>query len=701
MGAVAAAQAAPSGAAPSPLSARPQRSAYLRLASVRQRGKAVYRAHDRLSGRTSELSPFAARLLLQCDGGQTVADLLVLARRLEPDVPDSALFPKVMGVLSNAEGLGLIRPLAPPAGGLEPPVVAGWLQRTLRNPLFAQFSLFSPDPLIARLAPLAQLLFNPLAAALWTIVVGAGLWLCVLNWGDLVAYGGAHALDPGNLVWLVLLFPAIKIVHELGHALACKRWGGEVRDFGVMLRLMMPIPYVDCSDSAFFARRRQRIVVAAAGMMVEFVIAAAALVVWLVASNELVRLLAFNTMVLTSITTIAFNANPLLRFDAYYILGDLIGVDNLASRSQRIIQLLSRRLLLGDRNATLPTARWTETALFVGYGIASFAYKCIIVFVVVVAVFPSFFVFGVVLAAWGAVSMIILPVAKRVRAIWGEAAAGRGPSLGAVGRRIGLPLAALALLLAMPVPYAFIADGLVRVPPDSAVRAGASGTVARLPVGQAAAVDPGETLVVLTNSILDAELAAGLGTLRTHQLRHETLLAKDIAQAAQVEAQMLFVADDVRSMATDKARLAVAAHMAGRFALDDAVSPGTYVSEGQAIGLILPEHGHRVAVVSLSQEDADLVRSRLAALLVRPASGDGSVRTARLQREYPLVAAAGEPAQGRFILELALEDTEPFAFGEAVAVRFDLGAAPLAVQLWHSASIWVQKLLSSRYLSNV
>ena len=142
----------------------------------------------------------------------------------------------------------------------------------------------------------------------------------------------------------------IKGLHELGHALAVRRWGGEVLEAGFSLFVLVPTPYVDASASAAFAARHQRLVVAAAGIMVELAIAAAALVVWLNVQPGWARDLAFVTMFIASVSTLIFNANPLLRFDGYYMLCDALHLPN--RDKQQAWWMHGDLRMLGDRSAT-------------------------------------------------------------------------------------------------------------------------------------------------------------------------------------------------------------------------------------------------------------------------------------------------------------------------------------------------------------
>ncbi|MGC9328004.1 MAG: hypothetical protein ACP5I1_10250, partial [Candidatus Hinthialibacter sp.] len=167
----------------------------------------------------------------------------------------------------------------------------------------------------------------------WLVVTVSAVITAGLHWSELTENVVDRILSAQNLAAITIIFPILKAFHEMGHAYAVKRWGGEVHEMGIMLLVLMPIPYVDASGASAFRDRRQRLLVGAGGMMVELFIAALALHLWVNIGEGYVRSALFNIIVLASISTILFNANPLLRYDGYYILSDWLEISNLAQRS--------------------------------------------------------------------------------------------------------------------------------------------------------------------------------------------------------------------------------------------------------------------------------------------------------------------------------------------------------------------------------
>src|SRR5262249_25831426 len=185
-------------------------------------------------------------------------------------------------------------------------------------------------------------------------------------------------LSTEGLFIIALTFPVVKAMHELGHAFSLRAFGGEVHQIGLMFIAFFPVPYVDASAAAMLPSKAQRILVGAAGMMVELVLAALALYIWLISEPGIVRAVAYDVIVIAGVSTLIVNGNPLLRFDGYFILSDLIEIPNLAQRSSRFWGRLIMRWLFGLRSPDIDQGSPAERAWYAVYGPAAFAYRMFI-----------------------------------------------------------------------------------------------------------------------------------------------------------------------------------------------------------------------------------------------------------------------------------------------------------------------------------
>ena len=334
-------------------------------------------------------------------------------------------------------------------------------------------------------------------------------------------------LDVRNLIWLLLTIGVVKVLHELGHALACKHFGGEVRELGLMLLVFAPCLYCDVSDAWRLNSKWRRIGVSAAGMVVELVLAAVATIVWWHANPGLIQLLALNVMIVCTVGTLLVNGNPLLRYDGYYILSDLVETPNLWQRSREALRRVAMGWLLGEpASSDDPLVPASHRAWLVVYGAASKSYVALVCAAIV----------------WGLVQVLHpLHLENLAYMIGFTVVAGAlfGPANGLlrlacnplrraelrkarIALLTSLGTAAIVLLLAMPVSY-YVRAPLVLLPADAArVYATVEGT---LVMTRAAGekVSRGDVIGQLTNVEAERELARLEGEFRHRQLRVEHL----------------------------------------------------------------------------------------------------------------------------------------------------------------------------------
>jgi putative peptide zinc metalloprotease protein len=332
--------------------------------------------------------------------------------------------------------------------------------------------------------------------------------------------------DARNLLWLLLSIGAVKLLHELGHALACKHFGGKVHELGLMLLVFAPCLYCDVSDAWRLTSKWQRIAVSAAGMMVEIVLAAVATIVWWYAQPGVLQLIAMNIMVVCTVGTLLVNGNPLLRYDGYYILSDLVETPNLWQRSREALRRFTTEWLLGQPAADDPLVPASGRSLLAAYAVASKCYVALvcaaIIWSLVVLLYPLHlqnlaYAVGLTVvgsAVIGPVSGIFQLLRNPIRRA--ELRTGRLSLITTIG--LGIAVAVLAL----PVTYHVHAP-LVLMPEDAArVYATIDGALASAPRA-GSHVKRGDVIGRLENLEVDRELERVAGECRLKQLRLEHL----------------------------------------------------------------------------------------------------------------------------------------------------------------------------------
>ena len=240
------------------------------------------------------------------------------------------------------------------------------------NPLSFKVPLFDPSAVLNILLPLVRPVFTAWGLLAWLALIAAGLASAASHAPALAQALKAQGAGSGFLLTVWLAYPFVKLLHEFGHAFAVRAWGGEVREMGINLMLLTPVPYVDASSATQFAQRHRRMLVGAAGIMVELAIAALALFTWLATSAPGLQQLALAVMTLCTLSTLLFNGNPLARFDGYYVLSDALETPNLGARADAVLRrwLLRALGLRRDSDSESPGAQaWlgSYALLSVGY----------------------------------------------------------------------------------------------------------------------------------------------------------------------------------------------------------------------------------------------------------------------------------------------------------------------------------------------
>jgi len=627
---------------------KPRLAGRARIHRHRYRGQAWYVIEDEATGRAHRFTPAAYALLGRMDGTRTLdAIWKEAAEALGRDAPGQDEVVRLLSQLHAADLLAcevnpdtaeLFRRHAKQAG-------QGW-KRNLKNPFSIRIPLWDPDRFLTRTLPWVGWMFGRRGFILWLVVAAAGATTAAVHWSDLTGNLADRVLSAGNLVVLFLVFPVVKALHELGHGYAAKRAGGEVHDMGILLLVFMPVPYVDASSANAFRSKWHRAVVGAAGMLVEMFVASIAMLLWALAEPGIVRAVAFNVMLIAGVSTLIFNGNPLLRYDGYYILCDLVEIPNLGRRANEFWKHLLERHAFRLTEREPFDATPGERAWFAGYAPLSFVYRAIVVVGIILFVAGEFYVIGVILAIWGIATMVLWPAAKGLWYLWTSPRLGTRRSHAL--RVSGAAIVVLAALVAfVPMPLRTQTEGVVWLPEDAHVRAGADGFVRRVLAVSGEPVRAGDVLIEAEDPVLAVRIRVQEAKVEELTARYE---AQRFTERAQAEITRQALGREQTTLARERERaerLIVRSRAGGVFVLPNAADlPGRHFRQGQLLGYVVEGPSAIVRVV-VGQDDIDLVRTRLERAEVKLAHRVPDTLPATVVREVP--AAAGElpsPALG-------------------------------------------------------
>ncbi|MGB8170657.1 MAG: hypothetical protein WCF18_24350 [Chthoniobacteraceae bacterium] len=502
------------------------------------------------------------------------------------------------------------------------------------NIMFMRFPLLDPDRFLVRTLPLVGKFITPLGALLWLAVVGFGLKVVAENAAGLWDQTQS-VLSPSNLPMLYVVLILVKTAHEFGHAYFCRKWGGEVHVMGVMLMIFTPVPYVDATASWGFRSHGRRALVGAAGMIVEVFIAALAAQVWARTAPGAAHNIAHNIMFVASVSTLVFNLNPLLRFDGYYILSDLLEQPNLHQNSTAQLRYLAEHYLFGVKKAVNPARTRSGAWGFAAFGIASGIYRVIVFSGILLAVADHFLIIGVIMAAVCLISWVTVPMVKLFQYLAANPKIER-VRFRAIAVSAGIAVLLLTILQLIAFPSHFRASGVVRATERTELVTETAGVVAELLSRPGAPVAKDQPLLRLTNPELELDLAQNRARAEEIDARLMKAQKDETADLKPLMQTHEAIADRLAKLQHDADHLVVRARHAGVWiapGIEDYL--GRWLIRGANLGLLVnPESFEFVATVLQEDADALFTRQRPGAE-VRLKQGAGDVLAIKEWRVIP------------------------------------------------------------------
>ncbi len=683
------------------------------------RGRMWYVLENPSSNEFSRLSEQAYRFIGMLDGRRTVADVWrTCNEQFGDEAPTQG---EVIGLLGQLHCSNLLyAELAPDTESLFNRYrtrIHREIQGFLTNLLFVRIPLIDPDHFLDRWVGLVGWLFSWLGLVLWLSLIAAGLYFVVGNLNELI-HQSSDILAPDNLVLLYLSIILIKICHEFGHAFACKRFGrlngagGQVHVMGVMFLVFIPLPYVDASSAWVFRKKWHRAVVGMAGVMVEMAGAAVAAIIWANTSTGTLHIIAYNVMFVASVSTLIFNANPLLRFDGYYVLSDLIEIPNLSRRSGIYIQYLVKKYFWAVKGIQNPANSLGEGLWFVFYGIVSTTYRiyiCIRILLFLNSRLPKELSFLIPLfAASAIIAWLVVPVGRFIRYLLtsAELAKTRGRATSSVLGGLALAVGGLGVLR---VPDYCRVEGIVEPVRLAIVHAESDGFVADF-LASEQAVAPGEkTLIEAVNPKLDAEKKSLLAELGGLQTKRRLAEMQEIAAAQILTEQIEALQEKIDRVDSELSSLRLQPALAGTW-----VSPeiekikGAYLRRGDRIGVVASLDDVRIRATA-GQDLAARIEEAYEHLEIRVKGRPDAMLTGRIEKILPagqevlpsqaLGYAVGgwmptllqdpngvRTAEKFFEIRIAPDPNSPVRLlcGQRVITRIQMPAKPIALQWWQS-----------------
>jgi len=568
-------------------------------------GQMCYLIEDPISSRFSRVGLAEYTLLSLLDGRTTIAEAIgQMAAIMGPDALSEHeaaslckwLIDSQLAETEHSRGAGRLSESADRSF---------WRKAASRlNPIFQKVPLFNPDPLLRHMASWLGWIFGAPAMLAWIAIVAFGAYCISAHWAQFTS-DSAAILDRHNWIWLLVTWIVLKLFHETGHGLACRRFGGNVREAGVVFVVLAPLPYVDVTSSWRFDSKWNRIFTAGAGIYVELLLAAIMAIVWSTTDDPLLRQHARNIIVTATVMTAVFNLNPLMRFDGYYMFCDWQELPNLATHGRHLLSYYASRYLLGAR---VERPHWPEgrTVVVALYAFAALAWRAIVCVGLAIAAESLFWGAGIVLAFAAVILWVGVPAVRLI----GRIAKPGSTNRGRVAFGTALIVASLVGVYFVPWYSRITAPAIVDYKHVCEVRNPVGGFVEQVLVEEGDEVEAGQLLAVLKNRELEldaerlqVEIDQSAGRARKFRQAHE--IAAFQVETENRRALELRLGDLLARLA----KLEVQAPIAGTVTRADLNQlRGTFAKRGERILSIGAKGAMRLHVL-VAQEDADVLRS--------------------------------------------------------------------------------------------
>lgn len=683
------------------------------------RGERWHVVHDPFTHNFFRFTAEAHTFITRLDGSQTVEEIWQQCLKLNGErAPGQG---EVIQMLAQLYQANLIVSDVPPDTARLFERQKQHKQRELRSRLmsvfFLRLRLWDPDSFLKRALPYMGWMFSRPMAVLWVLVVGTGLAMALGDW-DRLRGQTAGVLEPGNLLLLYLAFGLAKLVHEFGHAFTCRRYGGEVHAMGLTLLVFTLVPFVDATAAWAFRERYKRVFVGLAGMIPELFLAGLAAIVWANTGPGLLNGICYNLMLVASVSTVLFNANPLLRFDGYYILSDLTDTPNLQQRAQQQLLHVVEHHVFNVKQSVGPARSRRESGLLVAFAIASWIYRVIITWTLIILVADKYFGLGLMAAAVAFFGTFLMPIGMAVRYLVRE------PRIERVRRRAWtISLTAIAVVVVLislvPFPRRFRAPGLLRAESYTKVIADTAGYVETVAVNSRTQVAAGDLLLTLRNPELDLQIAAGEAERAATLSLERKVLREAPARIAVVRRRLEAIERQLGELKARRDALAFHSRQAGMWVSPRAGDyPGLWVARGTAVGEIVDNNSFEFLAVVAQSTARELFGEEISHAEIRFPGQAGEVARVASWRVIPgrqdvlpspaLGWAGGGPVQVATDDSRGIRTAEPFFLVVAKVksnpeiamlhertgiIRFSLPPEPLVWQWLRS----LRQLLQQRY----
>lgn len=697
---------------------RPSLRPHLHLHRQVYRNRIWHIVEDETNGRQHRLDEHAWDLVSRFDGGASVNEIWEqLVDSLKSAAPSQPDVIQLIGSLHQADLVHVETTVDTDELFYRSQKRKDIRRQSLVNPFAFKAPLMNPANFLDKFESKTRWIFHwATGFALLLLSIFATL-TAIQHWSEISVHAANYL--PSTKFWMIawFVYPLVKFFHEMAHAFTVRHWGGKVHEIGISLLVLMPVPYVNASAANLFPDKHARMLVSAAGILAEVFLASIALFLWLNVSDGWLRDISFVVMTISGISTVIFNANPLIKFDGYHFLTDWLEIPDLAKRSGQHWIWLGKRYLLRVPQLLRMNLTPGENKWLYLYAPLSWSYRWLILIVITQWMAQFSLLLAMVVSAYFLHSLLLKPIWKGSRYLWQSSELSRQRARSIIGIST-LILTLFIAVLIIPAPFSTTTQAVVWAPDESRIRASASGFVEKILVNQGDSVVPGQPLIQLENDLLltrkeqlQARLFAIHARLKATQQQDRSLARQLQHESETVRSELALVTQQseellIKSMTEGTVIVPQLADLSGRF-----------LQQGDSLGYILGNSELRLRA-AIAQQDFNKLNQypgKVMAQLGNPENNAQPVNIVQIRPSatYDLPSPALSYSNGGefltdptdeqkqttmspiFLVDLTVPGLPTKQLGRRVWLRFDHGKKPL-LQQWalHWEQLFIQHFSS-------
>jgi len=576
------------------------------------RGKTWYVLNDKYSSKFFKVTPEAYKFLSKLTIEKSVEEIWHEYIKLFPDIAPTQ--DEIVNLLSQLHGNDLLYfKHRADSENMFKRVVENKnkeIKGKLASFLFIKIPLWNPNDWLERIKPFIEIFFTKPLLIIWIILFINTLKLIAENFESFSdqTYG---VLAPSNIVFLYISLVILKVFHELGHVMMVKKFGGNVTTIGIMFIIFTPLPYMDASSSWAFKNKYQRALVGAAGMMVELFIAFICAIIWVNTGEGAINSIAFNIMIIGSISSLVFNGNPLLKFDSYFILSDLLEIPNLYQNSRDQCYFWAKKYLFNLTNITSPSNSNKESFWLALYAIASLIYKFMVAILIAIFIADQWFLLGLLVISISVFIWIIKPIYSFIKYLLKDNEL-RGKRFNAIAISLSFLLFIITAIGFTPIKDSIRASGIVQ--PNSLVNiySFSDGLVTDIYIDNVKKVKKGDLILKLENKSLDFEIEQTKAMIIETEALKLKASQTNIANLKPIEKRLILLDEKLKFLNEKKENLLVKAPKDGLFVADNIEKlRNRLIKRREYIGKIIDNDKSQFIAVVPQEKSSELFNSEL------------------------------------------------------------------------------------------